>query len=158
MDTTLSILVFLAAIATGTVGGIFYGFSSFVMKALRRVAPEQGVAAMNSINIVVINASFMLAFMGATLLCLVLAAGSPFWWEDRSGTLVLTASLLYLGGVFGVTTVVNQPMNLHLGKLPPTDALAYWPEYVTRWTRWNHVRTGAALGAMGLFVYALVGR
>jgi uncharacterized membrane protein len=32
------------------------------MKVLARIAPEQGVAAMNSINVVVIKPSFMLAY------------------------------------------------------------------------------------------------
>jgi hypothetical protein len=51
MERTLFALAFLAAIGCRIVGGIFYGFSSFVMQALARIAPEQGVAAMNSINV-----------------------------------------------------------------------------------------------------------
>jgi uncharacterized membrane protein len=34
--------------------------------------------------------------------------------------------------------------------------VAYWPEYVARWLRWNHVRTAAALAAAALFVASLL--
>ena len=41
------------------------------------------------------------------------------------------------------------------GPLPADRAAAYWPEYVARWLRWNHVRTAAALAAAALFVASL---
>jgi uncharacterized membrane protein len=156
MDSVLFFLVFAAALGSGIVGGIFYGFSSFVMKALGRIAPEQGVAAMNSINVVVINPSFMLAFMGTALLCLALAVGSYVWWPQPSGKLVLVAALLYLAGCFGLTMVLHQPMNLKLAALQPAQAVAFWPQYVETWTTWNHVRTVAPLLSAVLFVVALV--
>ncbi len=46
------ILAFAAAVGCGIVGGIFYAFSAFVMRALGRLAPEQGAAAMKAINAV----------------------------------------------------------------------------------------------------------
>jgi hypothetical protein len=52
-------LVFVAAVGSGIVAGIFFAFSSFVMAALERIPPVQGIAAMNSINVTVINPSFM---------------------------------------------------------------------------------------------------
>jgi uncharacterized membrane protein len=155
MDHALHGLVCAAAIGSAIVGGIFYGFSSFVMRALGRIAPEQGVAAMNSINRVVINPSFMLPFMGTTLVCLALAAGSTVWWDQLSGKLVLAAALVYLAGSFGLTMALHQPMNLKLAGMQPAQAVAYWREYVPTWTRWNHVRTAAALVSAALFVAAL---
>lgn len=155
MDCVLFGLVCTAAIGSAIVGGIFYGFSSFVMKALGRMAPEQGVAAMNSINLVVITPSFMLPFMGTTLVCGVLAAGSYYWWSQPSGKLVLVAALLYLAGSFGLTMLLHQPMNLKLAALRPVQASAYWHEYMRTWTLWNHVRTAAPLASAALFVVAL---
>ncbi len=156
MDRALFGLVCAAAIGSAIVGGIFYGFSSFVMKALGRIAPEQGVAAMNSICLVVITPSFMLPFVGTTLVCALLAAGSYFWWDQLSGKLVLAAALAYLVGSFGLTMVLHQPMNLKLAALPPAQAIAYWPDYVEQWTLWNHVRTAAPLASAALFVAALM--
>jgi uncharacterized membrane protein len=156
MDRTMTLLTFVAALGSAVVGGIFYGFSSFIMRALGRIPPEQGVAAMNSINLVVITPSFMLAFAGTALLCLLLAAGSYVWWDHASAKLVLFAALLYLVGCFGLTMALNQPMNLELAALQPVQAIAYWPEYVATWTAWNHVRTAAPLLAAALFVAALM--
>jgi uncharacterized membrane protein len=156
MDRALFALAFLAALGCGIVGGIFYGFSSFVMKALARIAPEQGVAAMKSINVVVINPGFMLAFMGTAAVCLALAAGSYSWWQQPSGKLVLLAAVLYIVGCFGLTLVVNQPLNLKLAALQPAEALAFWPRYVQTWTMWNHVRTVAPLLSTALFMAALI--
>src|SRR3546814_13629719 len=39
---------FAAAFGAALVGGVFFGFSNFVMAGLGRTPPEQGVAAMNS--------------------------------------------------------------------------------------------------------------
>jgi len=125
MERAFFALAFLAAIGCGIVGGIFYGFSSFVMKALARIAPEQGVAAMNSINVVVINPSFMLVFMGTTVACLALAAGSCLWWQQLSGKLVLAAALLYAVGCFGLR-VMGGVLQLQLRK--EAEASKLFPE------------------------------
>jgi uncharacterized membrane protein len=122
----------------------------------RRRPLEQGVAAMNSINVVVINPSFMLAFMGTAVACLALAAGSYLWWQQLSGKLVLAAALLYVVACFGLTMVVNQPLNLKLAALQPADAVAFWPRYLQTWTMWNHVRTVAPLLSTALFMTALI--
>ncbi|WP_382162736.1 DUF1772 domain-containing protein [Hydrogenophaga sp. ANAO-22] len=139
------LLALLTALGAATVGGVFYGFSTFVMKALAQLPAAQGVAAMQRINIVVINPWFMGAFMGTLLLsiaCVVVAvmAGSAA---------LLAGGLLYALGTFGVTMAFNVPRNNRLARLDPasSDAAAYWPTYVREWTRWNHVRTGAALVA-----------
>src|SRR3954447_4328863 len=79
LDRTIIVLVCLAAMGAAIVGGMFYAFSSFVMRALGRIAPEQGVAAMKSINVVVITPSFMVVFAGTAVLCLVLAGASTLW-------------------------------------------------------------------------------
>jgi uncharacterized membrane protein len=41
------------------------------------------------------------------------------------------------------------PLNDALAKLTrdDPDAARQWADYVRRWTRWNHVRTAAALAA-----------
>ena len=64
MNNFTYVLTFASALASGLVGGIFFAFSNFVMKALARVSPAQGVAAMQSINIVVLNRWFFAVFFG----------------------------------------------------------------------------------------------
>lgn len=51
----LDVLALVAAVGSALIGGAFFAFSSFVMGALGKLPPAQGVAAMQSINVVVIN-------------------------------------------------------------------------------------------------------
>ena len=139
------LLALLTALGAATVGGVFFGFSTFVMKALAQLPAAQGVAAMQRINIVVINPWFMGVFMGTLLLsvaCVVVALMT-------GSSALLAAGLLYALGTFGVTMAFNVPRNNRLGRLEATssEAAAHWPAYLREWTRWNHVRTGAALAS-----------
>ena len=62
MNSPIYLLTFVAAVGSGVVAGIFFAFSNFVMKALARVPPAQGIAAMQSINVVVLNRWFFAVF------------------------------------------------------------------------------------------------
>jgi uncharacterized membrane protein len=73
MSDLKSILIVVSALGSGLVGGIFFAFSNFVMKALARVPPAQGVAAMQSINVVALNRWFFAVFFGTAVCCLALA-------------------------------------------------------------------------------------
>lgn len=47
---SLFVLKLLAALGCGLIAGVFFAFSTFVMSALARLQPAQGIAAMQSIN------------------------------------------------------------------------------------------------------------
>src|SRR5438477_8095061 len=96
-------IIFVAAIGSGIVGGIFYAFSSFVMPALARIPAAQGAAAMNSMSVTVINPSFMTAFLGTGVVCLIAGGSSLFRWSQPGAKLALAASIVYLVGCIGVT-------------------------------------------------------
>ena len=67
-------LTIAAAVSTALVGGVLFGFSSFVMPALRRLPPRDGLVAMQSINRAApASPAFMLALMGTAVLCVALA-------------------------------------------------------------------------------------
>lgn len=142
-----------AALGCGLIAGVFFAFSSFVMSALARLDPPQGIAAMQSINITVINPSFMVVFMGTALICLFLAISSLLKWRQPSAPYVLVGSLLYLIVTFGVTIVFNVPLNDALAKVAPSSAegAKLWASYLSQWTVWNHVRTVGAIAAAAVF-------
>jgi uncharacterized membrane protein len=81
----------LPEIGSGIVAGVFFAFSSFVMVALGRISPVQGIAAMNSINVTVINPGFMAAFIGTGVLCLFIGVGALFIWKQAGTGLALMA-------------------------------------------------------------------
>ncbi|MDP1749032.1 MAG: DUF1772 domain-containing protein [Reyranella sp.] len=158
INHAILVLAFIAAIGCGLVGGIFFAFSSFVMAALGRLPPHDGIAAMNAINVTVINPVFLTAFLGTGLVCLVLAAGSTFWWDQVSGRLLLAAAVIYLAGCIGVTMAFNVPLNNALAAvaLGTPEAVALWSLYLDKWTAWNTVRTVAPLVSAALFMAALI--
>jgi uncharacterized membrane protein len=154
-DEVLFGLKLFSALGCGLMAGVFFAFSTFVMNALARIQPAQGIAAMQSINVAVINPLFMLVFLGTALTCLVLAASAVLRWSQPGAGLLLAGALLYLLGTFLVTVAFNVPLNDALAKIDPAapESARVWSDYVSRWTVWNHVRTAAALAAMAAFIY-----
>lgn len=59
VDHLLLPLRLLAALGCGLIAGVFIAFSTFVMKALARLPPDEGIAAMQSINVSVLNSWFI---------------------------------------------------------------------------------------------------
>jgi uncharacterized membrane protein len=154
------VLATVTAIGSAAVGGLFYAFSTFVMRGLDRTQPVDAITAMRGINAEAqANAPFLLMFLGSALLALVVGVIAAIqvrqpgsWW-------------LLAGAVFGivaaiVTIAFNVPLNNQLDAvnqvgLSPADAAREWRHYFTTWTAWNHVRSssgfvGAALLLVGL--------
>jgi len=155
-ERAFTVLAFVAAMGSGIVGGIFYGFSAFIMRALGRLPPADGAAAMKSINVAVINPVFMLAFMGTALAIVVVAGLSLPALDGLAGKLALAGSLLYVIGCFGMTMAFNVPLNTALARAAPEQQGDLWARYLTVWTAWNTVRTIASAAASALFVAALM--
>jgi len=158
IDRLLFALTLFSALGCGLVAGIFFAFSAFVMKALARLPPREGIAAKQSINVVVLNPWFMVAFLGTAVAC-VLALISPLLrWHKPDAAYLFVGSALYLVGTLLVTVVFNVPRNESLASVAPADpnGASRWTAYVASWTAWNHVRTAAALAAAASFSLALV--
>lgn len=157
IDGWLFVLKLVSALGCGLIAGAFFAFSSFVMKALSRVPASEGMAAMQSINVVVLNPVFLGVFVGTAALCAAGLVVSFLRWQEPGAGYLLAGSLLYLAGTFLVTMMFNVPLNDALAAVSPTatGADGLWADYLVRWTAWNHVRTAAALAAMASFILAL---
>jgi uncharacterized membrane protein/ketosteroid isomerase-like protein len=157
MNNPIYFLTLVAALGSGLVAGIFFAFSNFVMKALARVPPAQGTAAMQSINVIVLNKWFFAVFFGTAVCCLALAVTSFVRWQKPGAGYLLVGSLLYLIGTILVTITCNVPLNDALAAVDPSsaDAAPIWTNYLKNWTGWNHVRTIAAVAAAASFVVGL---
>ena len=70
-------LTFLAAVGSGLMAGLFVIFSNTVMRALDKLPVPQGMAAMNSINVTIINPLFLALFFGTAVLCVALIVQVP---------------------------------------------------------------------------------
>lgn len=155
-EHVLNGLILLSALGCGLVAGIFFAFSAFVMAALARLPAPQGIAAMQSINIAVINPMFLVAFFGTAAACLLLAVVSLTGWSEPRAACLLAGALLYLVGTVLVTIAFNVPHNNALAAVDPnsSDGAILWTRYVGRWTAWNHVRAAAAFAAAASFSIA----
>jgi uncharacterized membrane protein len=150
-------ITLLALLGCGLIAGVFFAFSTFVMKALARLPPNEGIAAMQSINVVVLSPVFLTAFVGTAAVCVLAVIVALPRWSHPGAVYSLVGGALYLVGTFAVTRAFNIPRNDALAALTPTDSDApdRWNKYVSGWTAWNHVRTVAALAAATAFGFAL---
>jgi uncharacterized membrane protein len=153
-----SIVVLLAALGCGLVAGIFFAFSSFVMAALSRLPPAGGAAAMQSINVAVLNPVFLGVFLGTAVACGVVLVSAIVRWSIPGTFWLVVGSTLYIVGTFVVTIAFNVPRNNDLAAVEPAspEGATVWGGYVPGWTAWNHVRTAAALAAAAALTLGLV--
>lgn len=157
LETLIYPLTLASALGAGLIAGAFFAFSSFVMGALARLPTAQGIAAMQSINIVVINPVFLGVFMGTAILGAALIAGALLNWSTPGAAYLLAGGVLYIAGCFLVTMICNVPLNNELAAVAadsPTS-VQVWTKYLTSWVWWNHVRTVGALLACGAFILNL---
>ena len=157
MSDLVAVVTVAAALGCGLTAGVLFAFSSFVMQALGRLRPADGVAAMQAINVAAVTPAFMTALFAPAVLCLglgvvgVLEAGASY------GPWLVVGGALYLAGAIGLTIAYHVPRNDRLAGLAPAtaDAARYWERYQAEWGAWNHVRAAAALAAAAALTVAL---
>ncbi len=147
----------LALLGVAAMAGFFFAFSVVVMPGLALVPPATAMAAMQAINVAVDNALFFAWFFGAPLLCLAVVGGALLRRDGPAAWLAVAGAAVYLVGVFAVTVGFNVPLNDDLARLDPAAPAqaAAMAAYLDEWTAWNHVRTGAGLGAAVLLGLSL---
>jgi uncharacterized membrane protein len=157
VDDLLSALTLFAALGCGLIAGVFFAFSAFVMKALARLPSSEGIAAMQSINIAVLNPWFLGVFLGTAVACALLMIFSVLWWPNPGAVYLLAGGALYLAGALMVTVVFNVPWNNALAAIAPTapEGARLWAKYLANWTAWNHIRAAAALASAVALTLAL---
>jgi uncharacterized membrane protein len=156
MTATIFTLSLVTLLGTAIIGGVFFAFSNFVMPALEKRPVAEGMAAMQSINITVLNPLFLVTFMGTAPLSLLLAYLS--WTADIHGkSWIIASGITYNLGTFLVTIAGNVPLNERLAKTDPSDGGAeqLWRHYLVKWTSLNTIRTIASLAATLMLAIAI---
>jgi uncharacterized membrane protein len=149
-----------SALGAALIGGIYFAFSAFIMTSLERIPQAAGVAAMQSINKVILGSAFMPAFWVTTLASVALAVLGLMRWGEPGAPAMLAGGVIYVVGMFVFTIAFNVPLNNALDAVDPASAQAatVWARYLKDWTFWNTVRTVACLLASALFIYAIAER
>lgn len=151
-------LTFITALGSGIAGGVFFAFSSFVMKGLSRLNHDQGIKAMQAINITAVTPLFMSALFGTALACVILIVMS-LAQPTTSGTyLILSGCIFYIVGIVLVTGIFNVPLNNELAAVNPSTAAGteVWIKYLNRWVAWNHIRFLAGLASSAFLILGLI--
>jgi uncharacterized membrane protein len=157
IDSFLFALTLLSALGCGTVAGVFFAFSAFVMPALKRLPVAQGIGAMQSINKLAVTPAFMTALFGTAAACGALAVWALLAWGERLAPYLLAGGALYLFGAILPTAAYHVPRNEALEGVEPHGVAAedLWRHYLSGWTAWNHLRAATSLGAAATFSMAL---
>ncbi len=160
MSTIVSALLWLLAIGTGLMAGVYFAFSTFVMTALGSVPQAAGIAAMQSIDRVIYQSLFMPLFLGTTLASVLLVVLALLRWAEAGSGLMVAAGVVYVVGMFACTMFFNVPLNTSLASVEPSSAesAAVWARYLREWTLWNHVRTVASAASAALYIAAIAVR
>lgn len=149
--------IFVGALGSGLVAGVFFAFSTFVMSGLARLPAPAGAAAMNAINVTAVTPAFMSLLFGTAAIALAIAGMAVLNWNLGGSAWALAGSLSYLLGVILVTVLFNVPLNDQLAAVAPGSAAEteLWQRYLSVWVNWNHVRTAAPVASLVLFLLAL---
>ena len=157
MDAFVTALLWFGAIGCGIMAGVYFTFSAFVMKSLASIDAPAGIAAMQSINDVILRSAFMPLFFGTSLAAAAAVLLHVVSSAPAGGIWMVLAGGIYFVGMFLCTVFFNVPLN---NKLKAVDSSSshgedVWKMYLRVWTRWNHVRTLASTIACAFFIQAI---
>ncbi|MDX1440794.1 MAG: anthrone oxygenase family protein [Rubricoccaceae bacterium] len=157
MDTFVTALLWFGAVGCGIMAGVYFTFSAFVMKSLASIDAPAGIAAMQSINDVILRSAFLPLFFGTSLAAAVAVLLYVVSTDSAGGIWMALAGGIYFAGMFLCTVFFNVPLNNKLKAVDPTSSQGeeLWKMYLQVWTRWNHVRTVTSTIACAFFIQAV---
>ncbi len=157
VKTFLYITIF-TIISSCLISGVFLAFSDFVIRGLNRIPTKDAIAAMQSINVTVLNSIFITLFILTAICCLILAVLGIKIYGVSGSAFILAGCFFYLVGSFLVTMLFNVPLNESLKAATIPDQAAateVWQHYMSSWIFWNHVRTIFSALASVSFLFGL---
>jgi uncharacterized membrane protein len=146
MFTTQNTLLFLSTLLCALITGLLYGYACSVNPGLNKLPDLCYLKSMQSVNKEIQNPVFFCSFFG-TVLMLPLTTWYAFHHASAASFyLILSASILYLVGVLGVTVFGNIPLNETLGLLNinsanPGELSHQRGLFEVAWNRYHILRT-----------------
>jgi uncharacterized membrane protein len=154
--TFRAVAVGASAVGSGLLGGVLFAFSSFVMPALRRLAPPEGISAMQSINRQAPTAAFGSLIAATALLASGVGLHAALH-RNQPGTRWIGVGTMSIMLGLVITGVYNVPRNDRLAVIDAAtpEAARYWATFLTEWVIANHLRTTACVVAAASYTVAL---
>jgi uncharacterized membrane protein len=153
MDNTLMRTITLAtALGSGVMGGVLFGFSSFVMPALHRLPASDAVRAMQAMNVTAPR-GLALPLVASGLGSVVVGAWALARSSGSARGLLVAGAAAGLAA-FAVTAAYHVPRNNALDRVDASSAASAtaWAAYEPGWVAMNHVRTTLSLASAALLV------
>jgi uncharacterized membrane protein len=161
--TINTFLIPATTVLSGLIAGLFYGYDYSVIKGLSKLTDKEYLLAFQHINREIQNPYFFVSFMGAFIL-LPLATWTYGYENGHHSNWLLAATFFYWAGAFGITICVHVPLNnwldsINLGNHSAESLSLIRQKFETKWNKWHHVRTYAAILSFGCSVlFALKSR
>ena len=156
-----TIVLLLATLSTGVLGGLFFTWSNTVTTGIGRLNDLEYLRAFQSMNRTILNPGFFLVFFGPALL---LPLASYLYFKEIPNYLfwlLLAACLLYFVGVLVVTVVGNIPLNnvlenSTLSEMSMEDVKILRTNFESKWNSLNRIRTYSSIMAFLALILACV--
>lgn len=142
-----------ATLTVGLTAGLFFGYACSVMPGLRRTDDQTFVTAMRAFNAAILNAWFLVCFVGGLVFTALAALVHAFAGSHAPLPWLVAGLVLYATAVI-ITGRVNVPLNQRLAESGEPAALREMFE--ARWVRWHLVRTASITAGFGCLVAAAV--
>ena len=158
--TTQNIFQFLSVLCGGLIAGLLFGYSCSVNIGVKSLENNEYIKAMQSINGAIQNPYFLIVFM---CLLLLLPVASFLQYKEIANAsfyFILTATVIYFVGVFGVTMVCNVPLNELLAKFDiltatTNEIAAMRQSFEKSWNTYHSIRTIASMVSFGLTILSV---
>ena len=151
-----SITFFTTTLLNGLSAGFFFAWSVSVILGTKKVSDFTYLETMQNTNKEILNPLFFLIFFGS-LATLMLNTALQFnnklvFW------LLLSSTMIYLLGTFGVTALGNVPLNneleaLNISQLNTLELKNFRTYYEGHWNMYHNIRT---LSTMISFILLLI--
>ncbi|MDQ2709065.1 MAG: DUF1772 domain-containing protein [Actinomycetota bacterium] len=142
----------LAAITSGLQAGVYYGFAVGVMPGLALGVARTFTAAMQQINVAIVNPWFLLTFLGAP--ALAAAAAAVQLGRGGAGLVWTVVGLGCALATVVITAAVNVPLNDALAAAGDADPARARTAFEATWVAWNGVRALTSTAALGCLAWA----
>ena len=149
MEIMAQILLWATLLSSVIMAGVYFAFSTFVMRSLAALERGAGMRAMQSINEVILRSLFLPVFFGGTISSAAIASLGLIDNSLPAAAAMIAGGACYFIGMFLVTVIGNVPLNNRLAAADAgtVEGETTWRFYLKRWTTWNHLRTIACLAA-----------
>jgi uncharacterized membrane protein len=157
IERLMLILTMAAAFGSALVSCVCFGFNAFLTVEGGRGPAAVAAKAMGRVDGALRNAGFMSLFLGTAVASALLFAHGLFHLAQPAAAWLTGGGLAYLLGSFAVTVAVDARMRRAFPQIDLSDPQARptWDAYLTRWKKWNLIRTAGALLAGAAFMSSM---